>query len=82
MRFSDGFAHTILCSWNGYEMCVIGHQTIGPDINITTTAPFRHQIYVLSVVIITKKCFLPAIPALRYMMWESWNYYPCYTCHN
>ena len=60
---------------------MVGHQTIGPDMNVTTAAPFCHQVDVLSVVIITEECFLPAISPLGYMMGISRNYDSCYACH-
>jgi len=62
MRFTDGFAHTFLCLRDCYEVCVVGHQAIGPDFNATSIAPLCHQVDVLPAVIITKKSFLSAIP--------------------
>jgi hypothetical protein len=36
---------------------MVGHQTIGPDINATTTAPFCHQVDVLPYNHCHKKMF-------------------------
>jgi len=52
---------------------MVGHQTVGPDINTAPTAPFCHQVDVLPIVIVTTKCLLSAIPTLRYMMRVSGN---------
>jgi hypothetical protein len=82
MGLTYSFAQTILCGGNGDEMGVVGHQTIGPDCNAAATAPFGHQVEVVPVVFIAKKCPLSAIPALRDMMRIAGNHDSCYACHD
>ena len=62
-------------------MGVVGHRTIGPDSNAAATAPFGHEVDVVPVVFVTRKCLLSTIPALRYMMWVAGYHDSRYACH-
>jgi hypothetical protein len=66
---------------NGNEMNVIGHETIGPDIDSITPAGIGHQGNVFAVIIVAEKSLHAAISPLREMMRYARYDDPRYPCH-
>jgi len=65
VRFADGLAQTIWRSGNRYEMDVVRHEAVGPDLDPMPVAPFAHEGEVQEVVVSAEERLLPAVTPLR-----------------
>src|SRR5262245_12362441 len=50
---------------NGDQMDMVRHQAVCPNLDLVGAAPLRHELQVTLVILITKKCLLPAVSPLR-----------------
>jgi hypothetical protein len=77
MGLTDGEHQTFFALGNCDQMNVIGHQTIGPDLDMVFLAPCTHQITIRFKIRITEKSLLPTVPPLGYVVGHPGCYSSC-----
>jgi hypothetical protein len=63
------------------QVYMIGHKTVRPHLYATPRTPLSHQAEISSVILLSEKCRLPAIPSLRDVVRKTGSYYSCDPCH-
>ena len=81
MRLSHCVTEAVGLRRNSNEMNVIGHETIGPNINFITPAGIGHQGDIFSIIIVAEKSLHAAVSPLREMMRYARYDDPRYPCH-
>jgi hypothetical protein len=64
-----------------YQMHMVGHEAVCPNLHVKLPAPFSHQINIDAVVLMTKKGRQSAIAALYDVMRHSRSHHSCYLPH-
>jgi hypothetical protein len=81
MGLAYGATQTIFCFGYRYEMNMVSHQAVCPDLYFTPVTPLGHQGEIFSVIGSGKKGIHTPIAALGNVMGYSGNNYSCNTCH-
>lgn len=68
VRFADGAGQTILAGRHEDQMHVVGHEAVGPNLNLVLRTPLPHEIEVLAVIVIAEERLLATIAPLRHMV--------------
>ena len=77
MGFTPRHVQALSCFRNRYEMHLISHQTISPDLYRGAFTLLRQKFNICPKVITAEECQLPPIPPLPNMMRNSGHNYPC-----
>jgi hypothetical protein len=65
-----------------YEMSMISHEAVCPDIYTILHTGFFQKLYIVTIILIIEKYILPAIASLYDVMRILWYNNPCNACHN
>ena len=64
------------------QVDVIGHEAIGPDLDLVSTAPLPHQLQVAAVVLVTEERLLSTVSPLRDVVRETRGDDTCQSGHD
>jgi len=81
MGLADGSPQAVLGLGNHDQMHVVGHQAVGPDLDLVLAAPLGHQVQVGLVVVIAEKRLLSTVPPLGHMVRHARNNHSCQSSH-
>jgi hypothetical protein len=81
VRFTDPSSESVFTFRYGNEMHMIRHEAVRPDFHSALATPFRHEVNIGIVVIITEEGWQTTIPTLRHMVGNACCYYTSDTGH-
>jgi hypothetical protein len=71
MYLPDRVSQSIGRLWDRDHMHVIGHQAVGPDLDVLSAAERGYQFQVALVILVTEEALLPAVPPLSDLMRQT-----------
>ena len=81
MCLADGPTQTVRGLGHRDQVDVIGHEAVGPDLDLASTAPLPHQLQVAAVILVTEERLLSTVSPLRDVVRETRDDDTCQSGH-